>query len=313
MLFETKKNNYSVIRICLVVVCLASTVATSSTAVVKKPIKKNAKPVFSVSNDVASKQKPKPKPSANIVKKDTVVDTVALAPDTATVPSRDTVRHHDSLSAANAQNAMVKNTPAQTETVHTVVAKDTSKLQIKAPDSIAKPIVIQNQSFQKPASKNRSQKSGWKLWLMLGTLFSLGCIALALIFLKKQKGTGRFLTTTRLSVMDKEVQMACRFIEKNYANPGLDTETICKELVTGEAFLESLIQRDLGVSVSEFISHVRINNAKRLLELNGTTTAESMSQQIGFAKTADFEAAFHRITGTRFDSFQTQVAKDPVQ
>jgi AraC-like DNA-binding protein len=119
----------------------------------------------------------------------------------------------------------------------------------------------------------------------------------------KQTQQPRFLTTTRLSVMDKEVQKACRYIENNFANPELSAKSICADLVTGEAFLEALMVRDLGISVGDFITHVRINRARVLLEKDPSLAMETAAQQTGFGDAESFAAAFKKITGSPFEEF----------
>ena len=119
----------------------------------------------------------------------------------------------------------------------------------------------------------------------------------------KQTQQPRFLTTTRLSVMDKEVQKACRYIEKNFSNPELSAKSICADLVTGEAFLEALMVRDLGISVGDFITYVRINRARVLLEKDPSLARETAAQQTGFSDAESFAAAFKKITGSPFEEF----------
>jgi AraC-like DNA-binding protein len=120
---------------------------------------------------------------------------------------------------------------------------------------------------------------------------------------RKQTQQPRFLTTTRLSVMDKEVQKACRYIEKNYSNPELTTASICADLVTGEAFLEALMERELGITLGDFITHVRINRARVLLEKDPSLAIEAAAQQTGFIDAEAFGAEFKKITGSLFDEY----------
>ena len=44
-------------------------------------------------------------------------------------------------------------------------------------------------------------------------LICCGVIVLAVSFYRKKADSGRFLTSTRLSIMDREVQIACKYIE----------------------------------------------------------------------------------------------------
>jgi AraC-like DNA-binding protein len=134
-------------------------------------------------------------------------------------------------------------------------------------------------------------------------LASIVVIIAAIRFVKKQKAAPRFLTTTRLSVMDKEVQRACRYIEKNFADPDLSLKKICLDLVTGEAFLEALMQRDLGVTVNDFIMHVRINKAKQILAHDPLAAGDAIAQETGFVSGAEFLSVFKTLTGVAFEAY----------
>jgi|WetSurMetagenome_2_1015567.scaffolds.fasta_scaffold11931_2 AraC-like DNA-binding protein len=120
---------------------------------------------------------------------------------------------------------------------------------------------------------------------------------------RNRRDKRRFLTTTRLSVMDKEVQRACRYVEQHYADPGLTPQSICEVLVTGESFLEVLMERNLGMRLSDFITHVRINGAKKLLEKNPAVSKESAAVASGFSNVGEFDEAFGKATGVSFDSY----------
>jgi transcriptional regulator GlxA family with amidase domain len=122
------------------------------------------------------------------------------------------------------------------------------------------------------------------------------------VFLKKRRQP-LFLTTTRLSVMDKEVQKTCRYIEKNFADPGLCIDSICKDLVTGAAFLEALFEKELGLGVSEFIGHVRLNRARILIEKDPSTSLEAVATETGFASAEVFSTCFKTATGTSFKEY----------
>jgi AraC-like DNA-binding protein len=134
-------------------------------------------------------------------------------------------------------------------------------------------------------------------------LGSITVIAASIRFVKKQKAAPRFLTTTRLSVMDKEVQRACRYIEKNFTDPGLSLKKICLDLVTGEAFLEALMQRDLGVTVNDFVMHVRINKAKQILAHDPLASGDAIAQETGFVSGAEFLSVFKKLTGVAFEAY----------
>jgi|GEM_PF-2547498 len=138
-------------------------------------------------------------------------------------------------------------------------------------------------------------------------LISLSVIALTAAFFLGKRDKERFLTTTRLSVVDKEVRRACNFIEKNFSNPGLSPENICNAMVTGRAFLEALFHRELGMSLEEFIAQVRMNRARILLTRTPDMTVDTLAESVGYTDIDDFTAAFSKITGVTLDEYRKHI------
>lgn len=140
-------------------------------------------------------------------------------------------------------------------------------------------------------------------------ILSCGIILFTIFYFRKQADNRRFMTSTRLSVMDREVQLACKFIESNYADPALSVETICTTLVTGTAFLEALFDRELGMSVSDFITHVRMNRVKQILEKNTFLSDEDIMPLVGFTDKELFLQKFKENTGVAFKEYQDTLFK----
>ncbi|HUI92585.1 MAG TPA: helix-turn-helix domain-containing protein [Chitinivibrionales bacterium] len=244
----------------------------------------------------AAKTAPDTIPAKAAVKKkpDTVSAKIATgAADTVMRPRAASISDTAKL-AASAKKDTVPIVKAQAETLQDSTAKITAsgiktgekKIPASIPDK-------KWTSITKPAAL---------IIFLAVVVFAAIVIGIANIVAQKRQKR-RFLTTTRLSVMDKEVQKACRYIEKNYSNPELTVQSICAALVTGEAFLEALMQRDLGISIGDFITHVRINRAKGLAQNNPSCLRESAAQQTGFIDTDAFDAEFKKITGVPFEEY----------
>jgi AraC-like DNA-binding protein len=143
-------------------------------------------------------------------------------------------------------------------------------------------------------------------------LLSIIIIGAFLRFALKKANQPTFVTTTRLSIMDKEVQTAARYIEKNYKNPELSLDNICESLITGKAFLDALFQQELGLGVGEFITQVRINRARMLIEKDTSVSADMASSESGFKEVTTFTNAFAAIVGMPFDHYRDARAKNAV-
>lgn len=261
----------------------------------KKTIK-SVKPVFSVSVPDSMSIHPAAHPSAS----------AATAKDSA-VRKTDTAHH----AAGAAPAGSVK------DSTHTVPLPETQQTAVRpGPKTAADTITAEAhasvaKSPAKIAVPQKKQKPFKHMFLFRIIIFlgSIVLIAAAIRFVKKQKSAPRFLTTTRLSVMDKEVQLACRYIEKNFADPDLSVKNVCQDLVTGEAFLEALMERELGVTVGDFISHVRINKAKQILAKDPSAGSDAIARETGFANSAVFLAVFKKLTGTPFEMYADQRRK----
>jgi AraC-like DNA-binding protein len=129
-------------------------------------------------------------------------------------------------------------------------------------------------------------------------------IMLTISLYRERHEKGRFMTTTRLSIMDKEVQRACRFIEEHFNDTDLGTERICAELVTGGAFLEALFVKELGLTVDDFIAQVRINRAKIALRKTPAMPLESLVHLCGYTDVQQFIDRFTAITGCSLDEYR---------
>ena len=187
-------------------------------------------------------------------------------------------------------------------------AVDTQRIVGTSAQPIAKPEPQQKTPLKKPSRRDHG----------LGILFDLrfGILLLSVIiigiwlqFTLKKSNQPAFVTTTRLSIMDKEVQTACRYIEKNYKNPQLSLEIICQALVTGKAFLNALFLQELGLSAEDFITHVRINRARMLLEKDTSLSAETAASETGFEDTGAFADAFNSIVGVSFEHYRESRAQ----
>jgi len=116
-----------------------------------------------------------------------------------------------------------------------------------------------------------------------------------------KKAEKRFMTTTRLSLMDGEVRRACLHIEKHYADTALTPGIVCAAIVTGEPFLEALFQRELGMSIADYIIQARIHHAKQIVRENPAVDAPAVASQVGFSNVALFITLFKNLTGHDFN------------
>ena len=133
---------------------------------------------------------------------------------------------------------------------------------------------------------------------------SFGILLYTILFYRRRKDNERFLTSTRLSIMDREVQLACKYMEENFHDSDLTVESMCEVLITGPAFLEALFEKELGMSVSEFLSQVRINRAKSILNKNPEIETDEIALDVGFTDKNLFLQKFQEITGVTLEEYR---------
>lgn len=128
-------------------------------------------------------------------------------------------------------------------------------------------------------------------------------IGVSLSCYRKRYEGKRFMTTTRLSIMDKEVQRACRYIEDNYRDRDLGLSSICNALVTGEAFLEALFEKELGLTLESFVNQVRINRVKIVLHHTPAADADDLAKEVGYRDGAEMVNVFKTVCQCEFADY----------
>lgn len=156
---------------------------------------------------------------------------------------------------------------------------------------------------------NRVSIPGLSITKILLLFGSIVLIIITISFYRTRRDHDRFMTTTRLSIMDKEVQRACRFIEDHYDDPELDLRKICDALVTGGAFLEALFVNELGLSIEDFIGQVRINRAKITLRKEPGIPVDDLAHSVGFSSEETFTDKFSAISGTGIAAYRKALGR----
>jgi AraC-like DNA-binding protein len=253
--------------------------------------------------------------------------------DTSTIPAKRSIALPiaDSLSIKTADNTTRALPQATADTVNVVASPNTTNAAVSGSqkelrarlitaknerDIFKKPSIEKKIKTIDPFPKQFNLRKGLKVvfqkqYIGLSILFLL--VIMIVLFIRHimtRADRPAFVTTTRLSVMDKEVQTACRYIEKNYRNTELSLDLICEELITGKAFLNALFCQELGLCVEEFITQVRINRARIFLDKPIDADAETTAQQSGFMEANAFRDAFKKIVGVSFEDYQKKRTKN---
>lgn len=85
------------------------------------------------------------------------------------------------------------------------------------------------------------------------------------------------------------------YINKNYGTD-LSLKSISKEFFVNSSYLGQLFKKDVGDSFNDFLSRVRVENAKKLLKTTDLKVYE-ISEKVGFKDVQYFYKVYKKITG----------------
>ena len=88
-----------------------------------------------------------------------------------------------------------------------------------------------------------------------------------------------------------------KIIADNLSNPDLDQQLICREMGVSRALLYNKMKAITGAGAKEYITKIRIEKAKTLIETTQLTIAE-ISDMTGFTSQSYFSTAFKSHTGS---------------
>lgn len=94
----------------------------------------------------------------------------------------------------------------------------------------------------------------------------------------------------------KEIRDALKFIESNMENPDLSLTTLAKQVGLSETYFSTLFKQELEQSFSRYLSNVRIERSKSLLEHTSLKLFD-IAVQCGFSDEAYFSRVFKKSTG----------------
>jgi AraC-like DNA-binding protein len=240
-------------------------------------------------------------------------DTVAHPREALAVVPAIAAAKHDSSAVAvkkdTLKDTLKKGTESAVHPVSAVIKDSISKINTTTLVNNSSKKITQSVAVKKPY---RSPRPGLK-WTVSHNiklavlLISLSVIIITALYFRRRSEHDRFMTTTRLSIMDKEIQRVCRYVELNYSDVELSVEKLCREMVTGQAFIEALFQRDIGMSVEDFIRQVRINRAKLILEKDPSLNITDVAERVGYIESILFYENLQKITGMSFGEYQASL------
>lgn len=98
------------------------------------------------------------------------------------------------------------------------------------------------------------------------------------------------------------VQLAKNYIRDHFSQP-IDLDTVAMHANISPNYLSSLFKKENGMSFSEYLTHVRINEAKRLLRTTQMSVAE-VAERAGYSDAKYFTKVFSKECGISPKKYQ---------
>lgn len=110
----------------------------------------------------------------------------------------------------------------------------------------------------------------------------------------------------RMEVLER----AMDHIRENHARPDLTLEAIARSVYLNPCYLSRLFSRDLGYTVTEYITQVRIEEAKKLLRNTDSGICE-IGEKVGYYDPSHFSKIFKRVTKMSPRQYKEQFRRRP--
>ena len=95
-----------------------------------------------------------------------------------------------------------------------------------------------------------------------------------------------------------------------FRNNDLLITDVAKMLGSNRTYVSTYLNKELGMSFSEYINGFRVEYAKRLLDGGNSMNMTEISEQAGFASEASFYRVFKRVTGQTPNAYRCSRTSD---
>ncbi|WP_164716735.1 response regulator [Paenibacillus whitsoniae] len=94
----------------------------------------------------------------------------------------------------------------------------------------------------------------------------------------------------------KIAQAAKTYIEISYADPELQLDQIAQHVFINASYLRAVFKKEIGMTVTDYVTHVRMHKAKEMLG-KGNIRLADIAEQIGYSDPSYFSKSFKKFFG----------------
>lgn len=106
--------------------------------------------------------------------------------------------------------------------------------------------------------------------------------------------------------LSNEIRLAKQFIDKNF-HCHLTLDVVAKQVYISPAYLCTTFKREMHISFVEYLTVVRMENAKHMLKMTKYTTWQ-IAERVGYRDTAYFRKLFFAYCGTLPSTYRESVS-----
>jgi AraC-like DNA-binding protein len=103
---------------------------------------------------------------------------------------------------------------------------------------------------------------------------------------------------------DQDKASILRFIATNYADPGLDLDSVTAGTGANRNKINEVLQTELGMTFTSYLRKLRLTEAARLLNDNGTATVAEVAHSVGYPNSSYFNKLFREEYGCTAKQFR---------
>ncbi len=102
-----------------------------------------------------------------------------------------------------------------------------------------------------------------------------------------------YFTPVSTAPVKNRIDEICSYISANYSDPNLCSDMICQEFGISGAYLSRLFKEQMGTKLIDYIHHLRIEEASRLLK-DTSCTVEQIAHKVGYQSALTLTRAYKR-------------------